>query len=38
MDRDELIEVIEDEDLDIDPEAFKKTSKLRKAIIEELVG
>jgi hypothetical protein len=37
MDREELCELIKDEELDIDPDDYKKTSKLRKKLIDVLV-
>lgn len=37
MDREECIETIDDEELDIDPEDYPKTKALRKALIKELV-
>ncbi len=37
MDREELIEAIDDEELDIDPKDYPKTKKLRAKLIEELV-
>lgn len=36
LDREGLEELIEDEELDVDPEEFKSTKKLRQAIAEEL--
>jgi hypothetical protein len=36
MDKENLIELITDEDLDIDHENIKSTSKLRKAVAEEI--
>jgi hypothetical protein len=36
LDRDALIEVIDDEELDLDPDEFKSTVKLRRAVKEEL--
>ena len=36
MDRDDLTTLIEDEDLDVDPDDFPKTKALRKAVIKAL--
>ncbi len=36
MKRDQLVEIIELNDLDVDPEDYPKTSKLREAIVSEL--
>ncbi len=36
LDRDSLIELIDDEELDLDPDDYKSTKKLRAAIAEEL--
>jgi len=37
MDREELLETIDDEELDIAPDDFPKTKDLRKKLIDELV-
>ncbi len=38
MKRDELIQLIEEEDLDTDPKKYKVLSKLRKAVVAEAFG
>jgi len=36
MDKEQLIELINDNELQVDPDEFKSTSKLRKAVAEEI--
>lgn len=38
MKRPELLKLIEDEELDVDPDAFKKISELREAVMDEYFG